>query len=77
MSDTNITIDPLEKERIAEYNRRFNEELQKQIDGTLEKGHIYNLGKPGSILQSAGFPEHDIELSATHLAEKARQSNHP
>ena len=76
-TETNKTFDQLEKERIAEYNRRFNEELQRQIDGTLEKGHIYNLGKPGSILQSAGFPDHDIELSATHLKDKAISPKHP
>ena len=76
-TETNKTFDQLEKERIAEYNRRFNEELQRQIDGTLEKGHIYNLGKPGAILQSAGFPDHDIELSATHLKDKAISPNHP
>ena len=62
---------------IEEVNQRFNEELQKQIDGKLEVGHIYKLGLPGEILQSAGFPDNNIELSSTHLLGKTRQDNHP
>ena len=58
-------------------NDRFNEELQKQIDGTLPKGHIYQLGMPSGILRSAGFPNLPIELSASHLADKAKTSHHP
>lgn len=57
-------------------NRKFNEELQQQIDGTLPKGHVYQLGKPGGILRSTGFPDLPIELSATRLAEKVAQRNH-
>ena len=37
-------------------NDRFNEELQMQIDGTLPVGHIYQLGMPGNVLLSCGFP---------------------
>lgn len=58
-------------------NDRFNNELQQQIDGTLPEGHIYQLGRPGEILLSAGFPDMPIEMSATRLAEKSRQKNHP
>lgn len=58
-------------------NDRFNDELQQQIDGTLPEGHIYQLGRPGEILLSAGFPDMPIEMSATRLAEKSRQKNHP
>lgn len=67
----------LRKMDIKPFNERFNAELDSQIDGTLPVGHIYNLGKPGAILLSAGFPDMSIELSATRLAEKANQSNHP
>ena len=57
-------------------NKRFNEELQQQIDGTLPKGHVYQLGLPGAVLRAAGFPNAPIELSSTRLAEKAGQRNH-
>lgn len=62
---------------VAEVNSRFNEELQKQIDGTLPKGHIYQLGMPSDILRSCGFPDMPIELSSTNLAEHARKTHHP
>ncbi len=58
-------------------NDRFNNELSRQIDGTLPEGHIYQLGRPGEILLSAGFPDMPIEMSATRLAEKSQQKNHP
>lgn len=62
---------------LEEANRRFNEELQRQIDGTLPKGHVYRLGMPGTVLRSTGFPDLPIELSSTRLAEKARDKKHP
>lgn len=62
-----------EKKHVERSNKRFNEELNRQITGQLSQGHIYNLGRASSILQSAGFPDADIELSSTRLAEKARQ----
>lgn len=52
-------------------NERFNEELRRQIDGTLPKSHIYRLGRPGEALRAAGVPDLPIELSAARLAEKA------
>lgn len=58
-------------------NERFNEELQMQIDGALPVGHIYQLGMPGKILLSCGFPNMPIELSSTNLAEHARKTRHP
>ena len=69
------------REMEAEYlvekvNARFNEELQRQIDGTLPKGHIYKMGMPSDILLACGFPDMPIELSATRLAEKSAQDNH-
>ena len=57
-------------------NERFNKELEQQIDGTLPKGHIYQLGLPGEILRSTGIPDLPIELSSARLAEKAAQRNH-
>jgi hypothetical protein len=61
-------------------NNQFNDELQRQIDGTLPKGHIYRLGNPGDILQKAGIPDLPIELNATTLTQKADpnyKNSHP
>lgn len=57
-------------------NARFNEELKKQIEGTLPKGHIYSLGMPSNALRSAGVPNLPIELTARRLATKASQEYH-
>ena len=65
------------EESVEAVNRRFNEELQKQIDGTLPKGHVYHLGNPGNILRSTGIPDLPIELSSTRLSEKSKASHHP
>ena len=61
---------------LEQVNEQFNNELQQQIDGTLPKGHIYQLGNPSEILQDYGFPNMPIELSAAHLAEKAKAAHH-
>ena len=58
-------------------NKQFNEALQKQIDGVLPKGYVYNLGMPNDILHSAGIPNLPIELVASRLSDKAMQENHP
>jgi hypothetical protein len=61
-------------------SERFNEELERQIAGTLPKGHVYKLGNPGEILQSIGMPIAQIELTAERLAEKASEDyihSHP
>jgi len=61
-------------------NRRFNEELQRQIDGTLPVGHIYKIGLPGDVLLASGIPNLPIEMNAATLARKASESyhnNHP
>ncbi|HZK03876.1 MAG TPA: hypothetical protein VFC94_05655 [Bacteroidaceae bacterium] len=58
-------------------NERFNAELQQLIDGTLPHGHIFQLGNPTRILQSAGIPNLPIELSADRLKNKSQQQNHP
>lgn len=61
-------------------NDRFNKELQQQIEGTLLKGHVYQLGNPNNILRCAGIPDLSIELAASRLslkASKTYESNHP
>ena len=56
----------------------FDLELEKFNSGNLPDSHIFNLGKPGEILQNCGFPaEHRIELAASRLRMKANQGNHP
>ena len=55
-------------------NDRFNYELKLQIEGTLPKGHIYQLGKPGQVLQNAGIPDLPIELKAGRLEHKASEN---
>jgi len=54
-----------------EINNRFNSELQQQIDGTLPKGHIYDLGYPNAILLSVGIENLPIELSSERIAVKS------
>lgn len=63
--------------RVEAANERFNDELDKQISGELPKGHVYQLGKPGAVLLSTGFPNDNIELSATHLLDKSKAAHHP
>jgi len=65
-------------------NFRFNEDLQKQIDGKLlskEKPyHTYELGVPGEVLLSAGVPDLPIQVTAKTLAEKSNpnyKNSHP
>lgn len=60
-----------------EVNRKFNEELEQQINGNLPKGHVYQLGRPSEALQSAGLPYLPIELAASRLSDKSMQENHP
>lgn len=60
---------------LEQVNEQFNNELQQQIDGTLPKGHIYQLGMPSEILQSAGIQDLPMELSAQRLKEKSEQAN--
>ena len=62
----------------SEDNALFNAELDVFLRGELPQSHIFRLGLPGEILQKAGFPENQvIELSASRLAEKARDKMHP
>jgi hypothetical protein len=65
---------------LEEVNNRFNEELQRQIDGNLPEGHIYELGRPEAALLAAGIADLPIELSAERLAYKASvnyRNKHP
>ncbi|MDE5810712.1 MAG: hypothetical protein K2H61_00210, partial [Muribaculaceae bacterium] len=65
---------------IKSFSERFDEELKQQEAGTLPQGHIYQLGRPGGILQAAGIADLPMELSAERLAKKASEtyrSKHP
>ena len=57
-------------------NNKFNEELEKQINGTLPNNHIYELGMPGRLLRASGFPNLPIELSSARLLKKSKQEKH-
>ncbi|MEE1235450.1 MAG: hypothetical protein UHS50_07190, partial [Bacteroidaceae bacterium] len=61
---------------VEEINNEFNEQLQQQIDGTLPKGHIYQLGSPGNILRSTGIPNIPMQLNAARLDAKATSYGH-
>ena len=63
-------------DEIEESNKRFNEQLQRQIDGTLPKGHVYELGMPSEALLSAGIPDLPIEMAASQLAYKSSSGKH-
>lgn len=58
-------------------SKRFDDELQRQIDGTLPDGHVYQMGRPGAILRSTGVPDLPIQLSAMRLKEKSLYNRHP
>ncbi|MDO5035841.1 MAG: hypothetical protein Q4D93_02650 [Porphyromonas sp.] len=57
-------------------NAQFNKELQEQIDGTQEAGHVYQLGMPSKILLSTGIPNLPIELKASKFLEKSSKKSH-
>lgn len=75
-NDVRFSVAPDEELELDRVNQAFNNELQKQIDGELPKGYLYQLGRPGSILRSTGIPDLPIEMSATRLAEKANTEHH-
>lgn len=78
-SSTNILFRELPDQSTTQEqtNDRFNNELQQQIDGTLPKGHIYDLGMPSDTLLNAGLPNLPIEMAASRLSDKSMQENHP
>lgn len=65
------------EESIEEVNRRFNEQLERQRNGILPPGYVYQLGRLGALLRSAGFPDLPIEMAAIRLLQKSNQENHP
>ena len=71
-----VPFDTQDKVEAIIINKKFNNKLQEQIDGTLRNGFIYELGYPSNILINTGVPSLPIELSSSHLAEKAKQRNH-
>lgn len=58
-------------------NGEFNNELHQLINGELPKSHVFKLGIPSKVLQSAGIPNLPIEMAAARLAHKSNQENHP
>ena len=62
---------------LEQINSEFNENLQKQIEGALPNGYIYQLGSPSAVLRSAGIEDLPIELAASRLVDKSMQDNHP
>ena len=79
-TDESHAAEPLEampvKEDVNEINQKFNDELQKQLDGTLPSNHIYKMGRPGSVLLSTGVPDLPIQMSASRLKTKATSYGH-
>lgn len=71
-----VPFDTQDKVEAIIINKKFNNKLQEQIDGTLRNGFIYELGYPSNILINTGVTSLPIELSSSHLAEKAKQRNH-
>lgn len=59
------------------WNDKFNEDLQRYIDGEIGDAFIYKLGMPSEILKSTGFPDREMQMAASRLAEKARDPKHP
>lgn len=70
-------VDGAQRWSVDSYSNQFNDELQQQVDGTLPKGHIYQLGMPSSILLSTGIPNLPIQLSSARLFEKSTDAAHP
>jgi hypothetical protein len=62
---------------VIDTNSRFNEELQQQIEGTLPKRHVYQLGMPSEILLEAGLSDLPIQITAKRLLDKSKQNEHP
>ena len=61
---------------VWEVNERFNAELQQQVDGTLPKGHIYQLGMPSDVLLATGIAKAPIQLNSQRLMEKSSNFGH-
>ena len=59
---------------LSEVNTQFNNELRQMINGSLPAGHIFQMGRPNAILQSAGIPNLPIEMSSARLEKKSSES---
>ena len=68
-----ISVDEIQ---VDIFNNKFNEELEKQINGTLPNNHIYELGMPGQILRSTGIADLPIQLNSSRLLEKSTKKDH-
>lgn len=66
-----------EPENTGIINERFNNELSQYENGTLPKGHRFELGMPSRYLRSAGFPNLPISMRSSLLARKAGDEKHP
>ena len=66
----------LKENDVKSVNDKFDSELQQQIDGNLEDGHIYKLGMPSSLLLSTGIPNLPIQLNSKRLNDKATNFGH-
>jgi hypothetical protein len=62
---------------LEDVNRRFNEDLLRQINGTLPSDFAYQLGHPGAILRAIGMSNCPMELKSVKLDEKANFPRHP
>lgn len=72
----------IEAERVAEADisaigMQFDKELEAYKNGTLPKGHRFELGMPSPYLRSAGFPMLPISMRTSLLATKAAMNRHP
>ncbi len=76
--DLNSVFEEFEKDSVNKNQSTFDNEIDDLIAGRLKSGHVFNLGKPGEILQKCGFPKDQrIELAEARLKMKATQGNHP
>ena len=60
-------------ERVSD---KFDSDLQRQIDGTLDEGYVYGVGHPGDILRSTGIPDVPIQPNAARLKFKSEVAHH-
>lgn len=72
---TSASVD--EDTDIESVNKKFNDELQQQIEGTLPAGHVYEMGMPSAYLRSTGVPNLPIRLQSSILNKKSNDPMHP
>lgn len=54
-------------------NDKFNQDIQKQFNNELQYNHVYQLGRPGEILLSAGLRDSNIIMSQKTLKEHIKK----